>query len=154
MYSVKKSRFLKYIIPALVVFSFMLAAVTVSAQERLSISVNTANVRSGPGTEHAMLWRMEKYTPLKVVARQGEWIFFEDFEKTRGWMHRDLVSSTETIITTGSTCNIRTSPGTDHEIRFQAESGVPFKVLERRGPWIHIEHADGDKGWIHESLVW
>ncbi|MBW1693821.1 MAG: hypothetical protein JRJ41_06635, partial [Deltaproteobacteria bacterium] len=20
--------------------------------------------------------------------------------------------------------------------------------------WIHIQHADGEKGWIHRSLVW
>jgi SH3-like domain-containing protein len=31
---------------------------------------------------------------------------------------------------------------------------VPFKVLEQKGNWFHIMHADGDKGWIHDSLVW
>ncbi|MGD8882880.1 MAG: SH3 domain-containing protein, partial [Desulfobacterales bacterium] len=34
------------------------------------------------------------------------------------------------------------------------EKGIPFKVLKRENNWIHIEHADGDKGWIHKSLVW
>ncbi|MGB5421183.1 MAG: SH3 domain-containing protein, partial [Desulfobacterales bacterium] len=28
------------------------------------------------------------------------------------------------------------------------------KVLEQKGNWIHILHADGDQGWIHDSLVW
>jgi SH3-like domain-containing protein len=31
---------------------------------------------------------------------------------------------------------------------------VPFKVLDRKGEWLHVEHADGDRGWIHSSLVW
>jgi len=34
------------------------------------------------------------------------------------------------------------------------DSGVPFKVLTRKGNWIQVRHADGDKGWIHKSLVW
>jgi SH3-like domain-containing protein len=37
---------------------------------------------------------------------------------------------------------------------FQAEKGVPFKVLQRKGKWLQIRHADGDKGWIHQKLVW
>jgi DNA-binding transcriptional ArsR family regulator len=28
-------------------------------------------------------------------------------------------------------------------------------VLDRRdGRWIQVEHADGDKGWLHDTLVW
>jgi len=27
-------------------------------------------------------------------------------------------------------------------------------VLTRKGNWIQVRHADGDKGWIHKSLVW
>jgi SH3-like domain-containing protein len=27
-------------------------------------------------------------------------------------------------------------------------------VLKREGRWIQVEHADGDKGWLHDSLVW
>jgi SH3-like domain-containing protein len=27
-------------------------------------------------------------------------------------------------------------------------------VLERKGDWIHIAHADGESGWIHKMLVW
>jgi SH3-like domain-containing protein len=34
------------------------------------------------------------------------------------------------------------------------EDGVPFRILRKKGRWIHIEHADGDRGWIHDSLVW
>jgi SH3-like domain-containing protein len=36
----------------------------------------------------------------------------------------------------------------------QVDFGVPFRVLERKGEWLHVEHADGEKGWIHQSLIW
>ena len=34
--------------------------------------------------------------------------------------------------------------------------GIAAALLEmtRTGRWIQLEHADGDKGWIHDSLVW
>lgn len=141
-------------IAAFVVFVCLSTGASASAEERLAISVDVANVRSGPGTDHKILWRMERYTPIKPLDTYEEWIFFEDFEKTRGWMHKDLVDDTYTVITSVDRVNIRSSPGTEHDVIFRAESGVPFKALERRGEWIRIEHADGDVGWIHQSLVW
>ncbi len=122
--------------------------------ERLAISVEVANIRSGPGTDYQALWRVEKYTPLEVLSKQDEWVFFKDYEGTRGWIHSSLVDNTPAVITNKDMCNIRSGPATDKPVLFQAESGVPFRVLERKGSWIHIQHADGEKGWIYSTLVW
>lgn len=121
---------------------------------RLAVSVEVANTRSGPGTEHEQLWQMELYTPIKVLDSQDGWYFFEDFEGTRGWIYKDLVDQIDTVITKKGLINVRTGPGTSHDVAFQAEKGVPFRVLEKKGDWIHIQHADGEKGWIYSSLVW
>ncbi|MBW1822500.1 MAG: hypothetical protein JRI92_12225, partial [Deltaproteobacteria bacterium] len=32
--------------------------------ERLAVSSVTANIRSGPGTNHDILWKVEKYYPI------------------------------------------------------------------------------------------
>ena len=131
----------------------MLLAGAASA-ERLAVSAPVANIRSGPGTSHALLWKVEKYFPIRVIEKSGEWYHFEDFEGDKGWVHQSLVSNISTVVTKNDECNIRSGPGTSHAIIFTVEKGIPFKVLEREGSWIHIEHADGDKGWIYESLVW
>jgi SH3-like domain-containing protein len=49
---------------------------------------------------------------------------------------------------------LRAGPGTDQPVLVKIDKGVPFKVLKREGRWIQVEHADGDKGWLHDSLVW
>ena len=131
----------------------MLLAATASA-ERLAVSAPVANIRSGPGTSHTVLWKVEKYFPLRVIEKSGEWYHFEDFEGDKGWVHQSLVSKISAVITKNDACNIRSGPGTNHKIIFTVEKGIPFKVLNRKGSWIHIEHADGDKGWIHKSLIW
>ena len=131
----------------------MLLAGTASA-ERLAVSAPVANIRSGPGTSHDVLWKVEKYFPLRVIEKSGEWYHFEDFEGDKGWVHQSLVSKISAVVTKNDECNIRSGPGTSNKIIFTVEKGIPFKVLKRKGSWIHIEHADGDKGWIHKSLIW
>ena len=135
---------------------FLLITLTAGAAsaERLAVSASEANIRSGPGTNHELLWKVEKYFPILVIEKSGEWIHFEDFEGDKGWIHQSLVSKIPSVITKNDACNIRSGPGTDHSIIFTVEKGIPFKVLEHQGSWIHIEHGDGDQGWIHKSLVW
>lgn len=122
--------------------------------ERLAVTAQLANIRGGPGTEYEVLWQVEKYFPIEAIRRSGPWIFFEDFEKDRGWIHRSLVGDVPCVITRVAAGNVRSGPGTEYDIRLQAEAGVPFRVLERDGDWLKVEHADGDRGWIHRSLVW
>ena len=126
----------------------------VANAERLAVSAPVANIRSGPGTGHNVLWKVEKYFPIFVIQKSGEWYRFEDFEGDKGWVHRSLVGKIPAVVTKKDTSNIRSGPGTNHSVLFSVEKGIPFKVLERKDKWIHIEHADGDKGWIHRSLVW
>jgi SH3-like domain-containing protein len=122
--------------------------------ERLAIKSDTANVRSGPGTNYEILWQVEKYHPIQIVKKQDQWYQFRDFEGDIGWVHASLVGKISTVITIRDKCNIRSGPGTKYKIEFNVGKGIPFKVLERKNKWLRILHADGDEGWIYESLVW
>ncbi len=124
--------------------------------KRMCVDADIANIRSGPGTEYEVLWRAEKYTPIETIQvdKSGDWYYFKDFEGTKAWIHKNIIAGTDTVITRKGPSNVRSGPGTNFDTVFQAEKGVPFKVLERKGDWIHIQHADGDTGWIHKILVW
>ncbi|MGD9329747.1 MAG: SH3 domain-containing protein [Desulfobacterales bacterium] len=123
--------------------------------ERMSVKAGKANIRSGPGTgKYEILWEVERYHPLEVINRQGEWVYFRDFEGDNGWIHGKLLGKESTVITRNDLVNIRSGPGTQHDVVFKAERGVPFRVLKRQGVWLNVQSADGDKGWIHKKLVW
>ena len=126
----------------------------VAMAERMAVSSSLANIRSGPGTKYDIIWQVEKYHPIKIIKKSGTWYRFRDFEQDEGWVHKSLVSKIRTVITKNKKCNIRSGPGTRHKIVFTVENGIPFKVIKTKGNWIFIEHSDGDKGWIHKSLVW
>jgi SH3-like domain-containing protein len=141
-------------VQSIISFLLIMLLAGVAGAERLAVSAPVANIRSGPGTGHTLLWKVEKYFPIRVIEKSGEWYHFEDFEGDKGWVHQSLVSNISTVVTKNDACNIRSGPGTSHTIILTVEKGIPFKVLEREGSWLQIEHADGDKGWIHNSLVW
>jgi SH3-like domain-containing protein len=122
--------------------------------ERLTVGSSIANIRSGPGTKYDILWKAGKYHPILVLKKSGSWYRFRDFEGDKGWIHKSLVRNIPSVITNKEKCNVRSGPGTKYKILFATEKGVPFKTLKRKGNWIHVQHADGDKGWIHKSLVW
>jgi len=134
----------------------MLAVVyaEVAMAERLTVIAPVANIRSGPATEYDVLWKVAKYHPIFVIEKSGAWYQFRDFEGDRGWVHKSLIGNIPSVITKRDLCNIRSGPSTKEEILFKVEKGIPFKVVKREGHWLHIEHADGDSGWIHDSLVW
>ena len=137
-----------------ITFLLIVLLAGVASAERLAISAPVANIRSGPGTDHDVIWKVQKYFPLRVIEKSGEWYHFQDFEGDRGWVHKSLVGKISTVITNNDACNIRSGPGTDNPVILTVGKGIPWKILDHKGSWIQIEHADGDKGWIHKSLVW
>lgn len=137
---------------AAVVGGLLVAAV--ASADRLAIVADIANIRSGPGTEHDILWQVYRNYPIDVLEKQGPWYRFRDFEGDIGWVHSSLVSRVATVITKAPKCNVRSGPGTGHDIAFTVVDGISFRLLGRKGAWLRIEHADGDRGWIHRSLVW
>lgn len=137
-----------------VVAGFLLIGAAAYAAERVAVSATDANIRSGPGPQHDVLWRVEKYYPLEVTETSGAWLRFKDYEGDSGWIHKSLVDKTHTVITKQNGCQLRAGPGTDQPILIKIDKGIPFKALKRDGRWIQVEHADGDKGWLHDSLVW
>jgi SH3-like domain-containing protein len=141
--------------PYLVIL-FILVVINAGAAlaERLTIIAPVANIRSGPESESEILWKVEKYHPIFVIKKSDSWYYFRDFEDDRGWVHKSLVGSVPSIITKKDLCNIRSGPSTKDKILLSVEKGIPFKVLEKKGRWLHVEHNDGDRGWIFDALVW
>jgi SH3-like domain-containing protein len=137
-----------------VCFGLTLFFAGVAHAERMAVSVNKANIRSGPGKTFDVLWEVEKYHPLQIIDKKGKWYRFRDFEGDEAWIYSALLKNIKTVITKKKKCNVRADAGTKFKVLFTAEKGIPFKVLNEKGDWIHIQHADGDKGWIHKSLVW
>ena len=137
-----------------IAFALVIFCSSIVWAERLAVSNPIANIRSGPGLKYDILWKVRKYHPLLILEKSGKWFHFRDFEGDEGWIHRSLLSRIPTVITKIKKCNIQEGPGTSFKILSTVGKGIPFKIIKHKGNWLNIQHADGDKGWIHRSLVW
>jgi SH3-like domain-containing protein len=125
--------------------------------ERLAVIKDVANVRSGPGDSYEVLWQVEQNMPFEILDKDktGTWCYVKDYEGTIGWIKKNLLDKVDTVVAIPKTeCNVRATPSLDGNIAFKAVKGVPFKVMERKGDWLRVQHTDGDEGWIFKSMVW
>jgi SH3-like domain-containing protein len=139
---------------AAIFVGMILISPVAQAGERMAVSATDANIRSGPGPNQDVLWKVEKYYPIEITETSGVWLRFKDYEGDSGWIHKSLVDKTPTVVTKQNGCQLRAGPGTEQPVLIKVDKGIPFKVLKRDGRWIQVEHADGDKGWLHDSLIW
>jgi len=134
----------------------LFAFTQVALAERISIKSSTVNIRSGPGTKYKKVALIENatYYPLDVIKKKGNWYHVKDYKNYTGWIYTTLVSKKDTVITEIDDCSIRKGPGLNYQILMVANNNVCLKEISRQGKWIKIEDSDGDRGWIHRSLVW
>ena len=119
------------------------------------VKVKRANVRSGPGTNHDVVFVYRKNSPLKVIEEKGTWVKVEDFEKDTGWISKKILSrKAKGAIVKVSNANVRKGPSLKDPVVFIAGYGVAFKVTDTKGDWYKIQHEDGDTGWVNAKLVY
>ena len=133
---------------------FLLTVSTVHAREMVSVARAEINMRSGPGTRHAVQWALSKGYPLTVVGRQGQWLHVSDFERDRGWVLRSLTTRTPHHIVKAKVANLRGSPSTRGRLVGKASYGDVLRTVARRGDWVQVRTERGMQGWIAGRLLW
>lgn len=142
---------------ALFVGATLMATTTLPAwaQNMVSVSGNSVNMRSGPSTQNPVLWELKRGYPLQVIRRQGSWVEVSDFENDKGWVARSLVGNAPHHVVKSRTANIRRGPGTNHAVVGKADYGDVLRTREKRAGWVRVEHtANGTSGWVSASLLW
>lgn len=128
--------------------------------QMVSVKGDDINLRKGPSQKDSILWEYGDGFPLHVLEKKGSWLFVEDFEKDKGWIHTSLVSKSSYVIVkvnknNGDKINIRQDPTTTATIVAQAKYGVVLKTIEEKDGWAKVRHdSQNVEGWIKKTLLW
>lgn len=57
------------------------------------------------------------------------------------------------LCVTASKANLRGGPGSRYATSWTVGKYMPLKQLSRKGNWYQVKDVDGDRHWIHRSLV-
>lgn len=139
--------------------SLLLLARAAFAAEMVAVVGEDINMRSGPGTEQEILWKIGDGFPVVVVGSKGEWLQVKDFEGSTGWVHKKTTQKTPHMIVkankgTEQQINVRSEPNTKGQVVAKANYGVVFKTVEKKDGWVKVEHGQGVIGWVEGSLLW
>jgi len=138
----------------LVAVLFALGAAAAQAIEMVSVDRDVINLRTGPGTNHEAVWRLNRGYPLMVISRKGDWLQVRDFENDTGWVLQSLTARKPHFVTKAQDVNMRAGPGANHKVVAKIQYGEVLKSLEQRSGWAKVSTADGVTGWIARRLLW
>ncbi len=111
------------------------------------------NLRSGPGSQFAILREMDHGSTLDVIEVVGNWGRVRHASGAEGWAYLEFTrvfpqSTRLFVLPPGDGfLNLRTGPGTAFAIVTRMYNGEWVEVQERRDGWARVLHSSGFEGW-------
>lgn len=121
----------------------------------VSLNVEKANVRRGPGLGHRIDWVfLRRGAPLRIVAEHGHWRRVLDQDDVGGWVHHTLLRGDRTgVVLAAPETALRAEPDPAAPLRARVESGVIGALEACRPEWCLME-AGGVEGWLPKADIW
>ena len=133
----------------------LLTTTSAFAADYLSITTDSANVRTGPGTNFPAAMELFQGYPLKVEEKKGDWYRVSDYENDSGWVHDSIVKKGDTVIVNANeSINMRSGPSTTDPVVADVERGVVLTKLSEEGQWTKVRHSTGTVGYVYAPLLW
>ncbi len=129
------------------------------------------NVRTGPGTGHDILTRINENTPFVILNSKTPWWQILTPCGRKGYMHESRIDSDRyfnqgvwgaaVVRDPDGFVNLRRSPSTSSPVVTAIKNNsvvyliIPDKFTHPVGPWAPVLSPGGQKGYIHKSrLQW
>lgn len=115
------------------------------------VNVNDLNVRTGNGSDYPIVEKLPINHEVNVYDRIGDWFRIGD-EK---WIHSHYVNmkfggKTAIIDIDSSHLNVRSGPGSSHDVIGKLSDGDTVQVVGKQGSWIKL---GGGERWVHGKYV-
>lgn len=124
----------------------------------------TLNVRSGPGKDYSIKGYVHHGDSVDQLSTDGEWSKVKVHDNgVTGWIKtkyidgttKDLGSGSKTVkVSSGSSLNLRTGPGTSYSIKGLVANGSKVKVIGTEDDWVKVTvSSSGKTGWIMAKYI-
>jgi SH3-like domain-containing protein len=122
--------------------------------EMVAISRDNVSMRTGPGMNYTVQWKLGQGFPLQLLKHSGKWLNVRDFEGASGWVPKVAVNSEgHMVVKTRKKVSLRSGPSLNNGIVAKAGYGVVFNTVEKKKGWVKVSQG-GVTGWVREDLLW
>lgn len=121
----------------------------------VSLKVEGANGRRGPGLDHRIDWIYQRAgLPFQVTGESGPWRRVRDPGGAQVWIHESNLQSRRTVmVQSESDLALRSSPRAGSRVLAQLAPGVVAGFTGCRGDWRRVT-VGGRVGWVPAETVW
>ena len=133
------------------------------------VTYGAVQLRSGAGTNHAVIRTVPNHSTLALLNRSGSWIRvrYRQLQANGhtqvshyGWMHEDSVRIAPTnsfMVTThggrvNTSADLRSGAGANHSLIRTLNNGTNVTVLRQSGTWLNVR-VGSDEGWVREDFI-
>ncbi|HYG58947.1 MAG TPA: SH3 domain-containing protein, partial [Symbiobacteriaceae bacterium] len=126
---------------------------TASAATLRSADQDSLNLRSGPGTTHAIVGSLPAGQWAKIVDQQENWYLIRTASGLEawvaGWVARVSFADEDAIAEVNTDAlNVRQEPSTSAPVLALIKEGDQVRLNEVVGDWWRIRLPDGTEGWV------
>lgn len=118
----------------------------------------TANMHVGPGQQYPVDWQyVIPNFPMEILAEFGHWRQVRDFQGTRGWLHKSLLTGKRYVLIVNNIQNMTHTPHAQGKVVARLSPGVVGRVIQIQGDWCKLNVKWEDKtykGWVEKRNVW
>lgn len=101
-------------------------------------TASTLNLRSGAGTQFAILGKIKRGTGVTILESVGNWRRVKTFGGQVGWISASYLTRQATAKVTASALNVRKGPGTYSAILGSFKRGTRVNVQYTSGNWAYV----------------
>ena len=137
---------------AMVLATAGILSVASPALANTAYPIDAVNVRSGPGTDYAVIGTLNPGQTADVVAREGSWLRVRTGDGTVGyvadWVTREVYDGPTYVQVVDGPLNLRSGPEFGALAIGRVPKGAQYRALESLNGWYRIDTVTDGTGWI------
>ncbi len=140
-----------------------------SRYAKLSVNVDTANLRSRATTESSILYKLTRGGEVDLVKQKGDWYIVKFKDGRASWGHQSLFiyngkapeskafsrtneKAESKVVLKFDIGLVREKPSFESRKKYLLNKRSIVTVHEAKGDWFLVELEDGSLGWAHRTL--
>lgn len=120
------------------------------------VQVNLLNLRSGPSSDTELLGTLPSGTQVQMLESHGEWSKVLTPEKKEVYVFTEYIADTKPPVynyVNVNLLNVRSGPGSDHNIITTIPRGTRVQVLEQHGEWLKVIIKDNQEAFVYAPYM-
>ena len=138
---------------------FMWYSPTTGAETKMSIGVEKGNIRDDASLKAKISAQLKRGEAVTVLETREQWYRVQLRDGETGWAHESVLADAGSGDASGTTLtvtvpkgNLRKAPSVEATVVKTLKRGVKVEVLASLEEWHHVALANGQKGWVHQTL--